>query len=81
MNPLNFGTIIATEKLEQELTKYIIQNGNQFIEFICEDNKHTVKYLGLIDLKFVDTIINDSVFKREIEKDTLYIKDNEIFYS
>ena len=48
------------------------------IHWMGSFNQQIVHYQGFMDFKFTDTKINDNLFRRNINKDTLYIQNGEI---
>ena len=48
------------------------------IHWMGSFNQQIVHYQGFMDFKFTDTKINDNLFRRVINKDTLYIQNGEI---
>jgi hypothetical protein len=81
MDPFKYGEIIA----EQEFTndnknRYVVRNNLQI--FVIDINKdatiNNVHIQGAVDIKWTDIKISDTIFKRNIGKNTLYIKDGII---
>lgn len=77
MDPHKYGEVFLTNTQENKHS-YAISNGNYSIHIEQEGLTSKVHYKAPIDLKFTDTEINESLFKREIMKDTLYIYDGEV---
>lgn len=61
MDPQAFGEIYG-EKVDNNLNRYVIKNGNQIITIESDGITNSVHYASPIDLKFNDTRISDSVF-------------------
>ena len=92
MNPSDFGTVVLDKFLPAEVIdgeslppkrRYIVQNGTlviQIDQYSGENPYSVVHYLGAVDLKFTDTILNNLTFKRQIEKEAIYIREGEIVY-
>jgi hypothetical protein len=80
MNPYEYGTIRS--KINMELfTRYIVKSvSNKIYEIdISLDNlTNTVTLLGASQLKWIDSVISENCFKREIGKSTIYFMDGEI---
>jgi hypothetical protein len=79
----DYGTIIATQSFpETNITRHVIKN-NKYL-FIIDQNlsegKNTVTFEGK-DLKWVDTLLHDNLFRREIGKKTYYIKNGVVIVS
>lgn len=80
MEPADYGTIIGKDIQTENVTKYFVSNGKHvFVIETSLDNKvNKVRIEGAIDLQCVDTKISEDLFRREIGKNVLYIKNNEI---
>ena len=74
MKPAEYGEIFLSN-IQENKGSYAIMNGSQAISIEQEGNVNTVHYKAPVDLKWTDTKINETTFKREIMKDTMYIKD------
>ena len=84
MDPAKFGTIVMEGNFEDNY-RYAIASSPHTIQIdstTSDDYKliNNVHYLQPTDLKFKDSKIDDHSFKREICKDTLYIRNNEVVY-
>ena len=81
MNPSDFGEIISKQVFSDNLTRFIVKNGPLVIQIDqYSEGYSVVHYLGAVDLKFTDTILNNLTFKRQIEKEAIYIREGEIVY-
>lgn len=82
MDPNKYGEIIGTQVINNnESIRYIIENDTKYIFKIEASNDGSINKVhiaGPADLSWVDTRISDNTFKREIGKNTLYIKDGVI---
>jgi hypothetical protein len=85
MEPSKYGEIRISNTIDngETIIRYMVVNGDKTYQIdVCNNgmvNKVTI--LGKINLSWIDTKINldDSSFKREIGKSTLYFLDGEIF--
>jgi hypothetical protein len=79
MNPSDFGTVLSTSIIDG-ITRFITTTNKRVFQFYVSIDKmiNYVTILGASDLKWIDTKINDNLFKREIGKTTIYFLDGEI---
>jgi len=81
MDPSNYGTIRGKTQLESNI-RYFVRNINSNriyeIDVSLDQLINKVSIIGASDLKWVDTKIDDNLFKREIGKATIYFLDGEI---
>ena len=83
MNPSDFGNIIVDNYIQlngESIHRIITDSGNRNFQIDVNSNGmiNTVTVLGPINLTWIDTKINDDLFKREIGKSTIYFMDEEI---
>lgn len=84
MDPQNYGTVIAEQFIKDEgLTRYVVKNEKLIfiINVINNGNGQTqnnVSLEGTTNVNWIDTKISDNLFKREISKNTFYIKNGSI---
>lgn len=82
MNPSNYGTIRGTSVNEKGDTRYFVidNNTDKMYEIDISKNKliNKVTILGSSDFKWIDTKLNDNLFKRDIGKSTLYFLEGEL---
>jgi len=79
MNPADYGTLLLSNLMDG-FTRFISTTNKRIFQIdVSLDQKiNKVTILGTSDLKWIDTKINDSCFKREIGKATLYFFDGEL---
>ena len=78
MNPSDYGDIRSKTKMDGFI-RYIVSSNKRIFEIDVTDNKiNNVTILGLSDFKWIDTIVSDDCFKREIGKSTIYFLNGEI---
>lgn len=78
MQPKDYGTIMTKEfNKETNITRYVVKNNQDvfFIDSFGLENKNHVRFHGLKDIKWVDTLLHDDIIKREIGNKVYYIKD------
>lgn len=79
MDPNKFGEVRASQSISDETTRYMVVNEvNYVFQIDVGVNINNVHILGATDLKWVDTKLSDNSFKREIGKNTIYIKDGVV---
>ena len=77
MNPDEYGEIFQkSNKSGKDI--YTVTNGNRTYLIESTDTTNTVQIPKPIDLKWVDTKINETLFKREIGKNIIYINNGKI---
>lgn len=78
MNPVDFGSVIGIVNNDNS-TRYFVQN-NKRIYIIDQIDNGQINNVSIpdVNLEWMDTKISEQVFKREIGKNTLYIKDGEV---
>jgi hypothetical protein len=81
MNPADYGTIRGQTQIEGNI-RYFVRNikSNRIYEIDVSLDKLTnkVSIIGASDLNWIDTQVNDNLFKREIGKATFYFLDGEL---
>jgi hypothetical protein len=80
MDPYSYGIVRSREVMETFI-RYIIKASNNKvyeIDVSLDEKVNNVSLLGASDLKWTDTIVNDDIFKREIQKSTIFFLDGEI---
>jgi len=81
MNPSDYGTIRGKTKIDDNI-RYFVRNikSNRIFEIDVSLDQliNKVSIIGASDLNWIDTKINDQLFKREIGKTTLYFLDSEL---
>lgn len=84
MDPHKYGTIISESsidgKAEANIYRYVVENtGKIFVIDVSNDgNINNVQIKGAIALSWIDTKISGTTFKRELNKNILYIKDGVV---
>lgn len=80
MDIAQIGQIIGKEKTPDNQTRYFVLNKGHvfFIDVSADLTVNTVHIQAPVDLKWTDTKINDTVFKRLVGKSTLYIENGQI---
>ena len=80
MEPEKYGQILHKEILIDNQRRYIVLNNDNviFIDVSKDLTTNNVHIKGPLDLKWVDTQISENTFKRELEKNILFIKDGEV---
>jgi hypothetical protein len=81
MNPLDYGEILATQVINERdhITRYVIKNTRIFtIDVSSDETVNNVVIEDAADIKWLDTKISDTAFKREIGKNVFYIENGEI---
>ena len=78
MNPSEYGIIVSKSNIEG-YTRYIVRDIKKIfqIDVSIDQLINNVTLFGVSDLKWTDTKLSD-VFKREINKSTIYFLDGEI---
>lgn len=81
MNPSDYGSIRGKTKMDGFI-RYFVRNVNNNrvyeIDVSLENETNKVSIMGASDLNWVDTEINDNLFKREIGKSTFYFLGGEL---
>jgi hypothetical protein len=79
MNPSDYGSIRSETQMDGFI-RYIVSSNKRIFEIDISNDKviNNVTILGLSDFKWIDTIVSEDCFKREIGKSTLYFLDGEI---
>jgi len=79
MNPNDYG-IVLSKSISNGFTRYITTTNKQIfqIDISLDEMINNVIILGLSDFKWIDTKVNESLFKREIGKSTIYFLEGEI---
>ena len=86
MIPEEYGILLSKPSLYDTFSRYFVQStstkGVRIYQIDVSHDKirNEVTILGGSDLKWIDTVVSESVgcFKREIQKSTLYFLDSEI---
>ena len=80
MDPADYGDIIGKDVRDPNFIRNIISNRKHVIVIDSSlDNKvNKVHIEGAIDLQWVDTKLSEDLFRRDIGKNTIYIKNGEI---
>lgn len=79
MDPQKYGTVIATQVLNEDVTRYIVVNdANYTFQIDVSALVNNVQIIGAANLSWVDTKLNETAFKREIAKNILFIKDGAV---
>jgi len=81
MNPSDYGTIRGQTLIEGQMRYFVKNNNNNRVYEIniSQDNlTNYVSIIGASDLKWIDTKINENLFRREIGKVTLYFLEGEL---
>jgi hypothetical protein len=79
MNPSDYGDIRSKTQMDGFI-RYIVSSNIRIFEIDVSNDQsiNNVTILGLSNLKWIDTIISEDYFKREIGKSTIYFLDGEI---
>jgi hypothetical protein len=77
MEPSEYGEILL-EHATDDKTKYAITSNDRTYVIESDGVSNEVRIPKPIDLKWTDTKLSDTMFKREIMKDTLYVQDGEV---
>jgi len=81
MNPSDYGTIRGQTKIEG-YSRYFVRNINSNriyeIDISLDQQINKVSIIGSSDLNWVDTKIDENLFKREIGKTTFYFLGGEL---
>lgn len=78
MIPSEYGDILATFNIEG-FTRYIVKNITRTFKIDVSSDKliNNITLFGVSDLKWIDTVVSEGCFKREIGKSTIYFLDGE----
>jgi hypothetical protein len=77
MVPSEYGEILV-ESHNGKNSKYSILSGDRNYVIDSDGITNNVRIPKPMDLNWTDTKLSDTIFKREIMKDTLYVKEGEI---
>ena len=78
MDPNQYGEIIGTKTIDGKTTFIASKENIHIFKIEVDGNKNNVRLMGAADLTWVDTKISDNSFKREFDKNILYIKDGVV---
>lgn len=78
MNPFDFGEVISTSEIPNGV-RYVVTDKIKVYSIDSIDNGkiNKVQILGIANIKWTDTALNDG-FKKKIGKSTIYFLDGEI---
>ena len=79
MDPLEYGVLIGTMNLDTG-TRYIVKNDITVFTIVTntEGTINRVRIEGAADLTWVDTKLDNNTFKRELPKNTIYVRNGQI---
>ena len=77
MDHSEYGVLIAMEKMD-DFTRYVVRSDLRVFTVDAYDSYNKVRIEGASDFTWTDTIIDNNTFMRELGKNVLYIRDNEI---
>jgi DNA polymerase type B, organellar and viral len=77
MDPLQYGELLGQMAIENG-SRFILDNENTMFIIESIGNVNTCVAKGPKNLKWTDTLLDNNIIERVIEKDTLYIKDGVI---
>jgi hypothetical protein len=80
MDPALYGKLLGKEMLPDNQTRYIVlNNGHVFYIDVSEDLlTNNVHMQAPVDLKWIDSKISESIFKRVIGKNTIFIENGVV---
>ena len=78
MNPSEYGVIIGTSDLDNGGIRYIVRTDIKIFSIEVRGNINKVRIEGAADLTWVDTKVSDDTFRRELGKNTMWVKNGEI---
>ena len=79
MNPEDYGQLDGTCKFDA-FTRYFVSHKNVTFYIDVYDGYNKVQLKGPTDLTWVDTVVSEDIFKRDIIKNTIYYKNGEIVH-
>jgi len=78
MVPSEYGAVAGTTNFETFIRYFVTNNNKVFqIDVSLDGLTNTVTMLGAVGLKWIDTIISEGIFMREIGKSVIYFMGGE----
>jgi hypothetical protein len=82
MNPVDYGEILLNNKIQingELVNRFVVEKGTRsyIIDSNLDNSVNKVRIQGPIDLSWIDTLISNDVFKRDIGKSSIYFMGGE----